>query len=105
MSAYAARQGMMQRNGLLCAILEVAVANHALVRGGRAHFHVCLMSLSVLDNVTSGITAAAPLASAVQTQLREMPDSQAETTIDLATLKSSVRSFFNCSCSLYMDLS
>jgi hypothetical protein len=97
MSAYAARQGMMQRNGLLCAIFEVAVANHALVRGGRAHFHVCLMSLSVLDNVTSGITAAAPLASAVQTQLREMPDSQAETTIDLATLKSSVRSFFNCS--------
>lgn len=95
MCAHAARQILMQQNVLLCAILQAAVENHALVRGARAHYHVCLMSLTILDNLSSTIAAAAPLASVIQTQLRESSLSR-DSTIDFSQLRSIVRSILSC---------
>lgn len=86
----------MQDIGMLSAIVQAAVANHALIRGGRAHQHLCLLSLSVLDNVASSITAAAPLASAIQTRLHELPQTADASNIDIFILKSSLRAVLMC---------
>jgi hypothetical protein len=94
--AYAARQSMSRDAGLLSSLLHAAVANHALIRGGRAHPHLCVLSLSVLDNATSSVTAPAPLASDIQSQLRESLQEPTGGSIDIARLKCSVRSVLQC---------
>lgn len=95
MCAHAARQILMQQNVLLGAILQAAVENHALVRGARAHYHVCLMSLTILDNLSSAIAAAAPLAAAIQSQLRESSHSR-DSAADFAQIRSILRSILSC---------